>query len=303
MSILVRLPDNLYDDTAFAGFSAPNPSILDIGRAMMWMSQLAYENDQNKITNIGQRWNLTAAKYFQETAKTVLPMSTTRGVIAQINNTTIISFAGTDPVSLPDWIADLRFQKSVDQVHEGCQDAVEAVWKGHLEPALDAIKAAGCPVIFAGHSLGGALAAVTAERALREKGIQQADVYTFGMPRVGTALFAASYAPLAQTTYRFMHGQDIVPTVPPREFGFVHVGRPLPCQSGGKFSLADLGPPGEPAGAGDVNAVNDFVDQFRRLVALPTLTAFRGDLVGLGSRFLTPGIADHLPDRYCHALS
>ena len=48
MSILTALPDDQYILTAFARFSAADRSILDVARAMMWLSQLAYESDDKK---------------------------------------------------------------------------------------------------------------------------------------------------------------------------------------------------------------------------------------------------------------
>ena len=304
MSILVALPEDQYSSTAFAGFSATDHrDILGTARAMMWLSQLAYETDcPKKVERIGQLWKLASIQCFQEPAQSVLHISNTRGVIAKKDAATIICFAGTDPLSLPDWIADLRTQKSADQLHKGFQDAVDAVWKGSLEPICAAIKAAGATLMFAGHSLGGALAVVAAERALRENNLKS-DVYTFGMPRVGTLTFTNKYQDLANTTYRFIHGQDIVPTVPPTELGFLHVGHYLHCPSGGNFVYeGNLGDTGEEPGASDGTFLNDFVDEFRRLAAPPSFASFRTDLFGQASRFLTPGIGDHLPDRYYHAF-
>jgi triacylglycerol lipase len=305
MSILVKRPEDQYCPTAFAKFSAAKPNILNNARAMMWLSQLGYETDcPKKVERIGQLWQLASIECFHEPARSVLRISNTRGVIAEMDAVTIICFAGTDPLSLPDWIADLRIQKSADELHQGFSDAVDAVWKDHLEPVFAAVQAAGRALMFAGHSLGGALAVVAAERALQEGKMQKADIYTFGMPRVGTAAFTDQYEKLADTTYRFIHGQDIVPTVPPTELGFLHVGHHLHCSSGEKFVLNDdLGGTGEEAGAADGEILGDFIDEFRRLAALPSFVSFRKDPLGQVSRFLPPGIGDHLPDRYCNALS
>ena len=43
MSILVELPERLYQRDAFASFAAVAPYSLGTARAMAWMSQLAYE--------------------------------------------------------------------------------------------------------------------------------------------------------------------------------------------------------------------------------------------------------------------
>ena len=62
-------------------------------------------------------------------------------------------------------------------------------------------------------------------------------VYAFGMPRIGTPDFAAKYnGKLGDRTYRLVHGDDIVPTVPPTKFGFCHVGRSVICRGHALFA-------------------------------------------------------------------
>jgi hypothetical protein len=64
------------------------------------------------------------------------------------------------------------------------------------------------------------------------------------MPRVGGADFAARY-PLAGATYRLVHGEDIVPSVPPSKLGFRHVGCLLRAPRGGVFEGAPLAAGGD----------------------------------------------------------
>jgi triacylglycerol lipase len=303
MSILAALPDDQYIPTAFARFSAADRSILDVARAMMWLSQLAYESDDlEKIEKIGGRWSLAAINSFRQPAITVLPMSITRGLVAKKDAVTIICFTGSDPLVLPDWVTDFTIRITAEHLHEGFQDAVAAVWDD-LAPVFDSAKASGSPLMFAGHSLGGALAVVAAERALREQKIQTADIYTFGAPRVGSAAFASQYGALADTTYRFIHGEDIVPTVPPVEFGFQHVGHHLHCPSGGQFVVdGDLGGVGEDAAAPSNGLPGVVLDEVRRLISPPASPSFRSDALGKLFGLLPPGIGDHVPDRYLHAL-
>src|ERR1700722_7558692 len=100
MSKLVTLPEESYYRDAFAKFWAPD-GVVDVGRAMMWLSQLAYEDDQDKITKIGRLWNLEPVTYFREPAESILQshLPDTRGVIAKTtNDVTIICFSGTDPL-------------------------------------------------------------------------------------------------------------------------------------------------------------------------------------------------------------
>lgn len=300
MSFLLALPVERYNDVVFTQFS-PTADVLTNARAMMWLSQLAYEtNDPDKVAKVGRLWSLQSIDPFNQPAVTVLPISNTRGVVASKGNATLIAFAGSDPLVLPDWIADFSFRTSSDHIHEGFQGAVNVVWP-QLGPVIQAAGAAGRTLFFTGHSLGGALAVIAAERARLEGKIQGAQVYTFGMPRVGTADFVARYGTLANTTQRFTHGQDIVPTVPPREFGFEHVGHEIHCASGAMFVVA-----GAPAVGADASSGGFFggvVDRLRSLVPLGPSPSFRNDLLGRLSDFLPPGIRDHIPSSYFHALA
>src|SRR5919198_5105667 len=57
------------------------------------------------------------------------------------------------------------------------------------------------------------------------------------MPRVGDNDFAQRYNDtLGATTYRLVHGTDIVAAVPPSRFGFRHVGRLISCVRGSHFA-------------------------------------------------------------------
>jgi hypothetical protein len=110
----------------------------------------------------------------------------------------IVSFRGTDPSRLPDWLADLYFPPIAP--YPACPDgcAVHAgfysAWRT-LSPAVaDAIAAAGPSrvVHVTGHSLGAALATFAAyEFALA--GLPLGDVVTFGGPRTGNAAWAAAW--------------------------------------------------------------------------------------------------------------
>jgi triacylglycerol lipase len=303
MSFLLALPENLYSRTAFAAFSAAGSLNPGTARALIWLSQLAYEtNAPSKIDNIGRLWSLDSIRIFTQPAKSVLPMSDTRGVIATRNGALIIAFAGTDPLVLADWVADFRFAPSAAHLHEGFQNAADAVW-GEIGAAMRDAAASGRPVFLAGHSLGAALAVVAAERALREAKIARAEVYTYGLPRVGEQAFVDAYRPLDGTTYRFVHGNDLVPTVPPEQFGYRHVGRMFHCESGGRFAFGDAAAgvaTERPTAGGGMLA--GLLEPLRRLLSPPTSPSFRSDALGRLYGFLPQGIGDHLPDRYYHAL-
>ena len=71
-------------------------------------------------------------------------------------------------------------------------------------------------VLLTGHSLGAALATLTASR------MPLSHLYTFGSCRVGDASFAEAMRTISHT--RFVDCCDLVTRVPPEEFGYVHVG-------------------------------------------------------------------------------
>lgn len=97
-------------------------------------------------------------------------------------------------------------------VHAGFTGALDSVWGG-VAMELDRLD---CPVFFAGHSLGGALATLAAARRTPRA------LYTFGSPRVGNAAFADSLANVP--VFRVVNHTDVVATLPPELFGYRHVG-------------------------------------------------------------------------------
>lgn len=73
---------------------------------------------------------------------------------------------------------------------------------------------------LAGHSLGGALAVLAAERLSSVPGHRVAAVITYGQPRVGNDRHVArlQHLPIC----RVVHGCDAVPSLPPAQLGFAH---------------------------------------------------------------------------------
>ena len=306
MSFLVELPQREYNRNAFAQF-APTGG-LDNGTgtalAMAWMSQLAYETRlPDKIRAIGALFGLAEVRILQQPAKSTLPLSDTRGIIANKENALILAFAGTDPLNLLNWVSDFYLGRPGADAHEGFQDAADAVWP-EVGTAIERCMEEKRPLFVTGHSLGAAIALATVDRARREKGLDSAQVFVFGAPRVGQAEFVAKYnAAFGLTTYRLVHGRDIVPTVPPVELGFHHVGRYLSCESGAKFKSTQLlaaSDSDEPTSGSDF--FRGVADRLRNLIGSPSPTS-RVDALGALTLLLAPSIGDHLPDRYYTALT
>ncbi|MFD1134553.1 lipase family protein [Paenibacillus urinalis] len=72
----------------------------------------------------------------------------------------------------------------------------------------------------AGHSLGGALAKLTAFAAAFYN--IDTEVYTFGSPMVGDRVFTETYEQAVPRTFRIYNVPDVVPKLPSYELGYVH---------------------------------------------------------------------------------
>jgi pimeloyl-ACP methyl ester carboxylesterase len=301
MSFLVSLPAEFYDRKAFARFS-PGPFSIGTARAMAWLSQLAYEDEPKKIDPILRDWGIRRVASFDHLISTPLPMVRTRGFVGERLGAWFVVFEGTDPLVVANWVTNFTFVPDQDGIHRGFGSALAAAWQ-EIAGALS--QAGPKPQLYVtGHSLGGALAVLCALRAARELAAAAQAVYTFGMPRVGNRAFAAAYDQvLGENTYRLVHGEDIVPTVPPSELRFAHVGRILPCARHARFDPVLL----SPKGADDPPFAATLLDGLKvgllQLLSGSLAPAIRRDPLGQASRLLPPAIADHLPDRYWGALA
>ncbi|KAL7751627.1 hypothetical protein RI367_003093 [Sorochytrium milnesiophthora] len=87
-------------------------------------------------------------------------------------------------------------------------------------------------VIFAGFSLGGALATLAAAEYIPSLNLPTATtkLITIGSPRVGNVYFANMVDGLGIEVNRMTHENDLVPHAPPQSFGYQHV-------SGEKYSF------------------------------------------------------------------
>lgn len=139
-------------------------------------------------------------------------LTRTRGFIGVCDTHAVLAFRGTDPVTLPNWLTDavVRLVERSDyegRVHLGFSSVLRRTW-GTIEKLLD--EAQDKPLFLTGHSMGGALAVLTACR-LAKLGRPAVATYTFGAPRVGDPKFCAGYD---QATYRVVNRLDLVPEMP-----------------------------------------------------------------------------------------
>jgi triacylglycerol lipase len=315
MSFLTSLPEQLYDRNAFRDFTAAETFSLENARAMMWLSQLAYEEVPEKIGRIARLWAFDRIEIVHGAISTRVAVHGTTAIVAARPTAVMVAFAGTDPLKLANWVTDFTLNPIPEETHQGFANAADEIWS-RLKPLIDVALAshAGARLLFAGHSLGATLTALSAEKARASHAVSA--VYTFGMPRVGTDAFRQRYAELSNRTYRLRFGEDVVPGVPTLGMGYRHVGLYLHCRAG-RF---DGSPRAAEEGSDDTSVfrslreVGDFLR--RPSLDLPLLTGprtllppflspappVRPDLLGVVLEQLPPPIRDHLPHRYLGAL-
>lgn len=146
-----------------------------------------------------------------------------QGFIGILQDTIYIVFRGSD--SVLNWIDDIRI---LQMKYPNCNDCY--IHKGFYKTALsiknetiDTIKMFSNEyknIIAAGHSLGAAITAIiTLELNLMNI---ETEVYNFGQPRIGNENFAMFSTQIIKKYNRYTHNRDIVPHLPPNEFGYYH---------------------------------------------------------------------------------
>ncbi|KAK6980921.1 Alpha/beta-hydrolase [Favolaschia claudopus] len=120
------------------------------------------------------------------------------------------------------------------KVHFGFQNAWRVVCAKTMALVTSELAAhPGYTIVTAGHSLGGAMAALAAVTLQMTFPTAQVKMYTYGQPRTGNAILAAWINTLIGperisrsdcNSLSVVHSNDGVPTMAPRALGFVHHG-------------------------------------------------------------------------------
>lgn len=137
----------------------------------------------------------------------------------------LLCFRGTEVLSLPDWVVDLRFNQtpiSVNdtehQVFKGFWRALERTWP-QIDDWLNKMyrQFPAAKLQLSGHSLGGALCSLTLVKLWQQQQLDKvACVYTFGCPRnVHQDLAAALNEQCKDRVFRFVNDEDLVTDIPP----------------------------------------------------------------------------------------
>lgn len=170
---------------------------------------------------------LESAQVFKHTSL----IDTTFGYVGydKSENSIVVAFRGTD--SIQDWLTDVDFflkpfmNYTEEKAHEGFVRAykfVEVQLKASFKKYLDAHPTAKVEIV--GHSLGGALTTIAGIDLTDSFNLQDVTVISYGAPRVGNLAFSQLFAKRVGTSWRVVHWDDIVPTVPLKGMGFHHVG-------------------------------------------------------------------------------
>jgi predicted lipase len=137
----------------------------------------------------------------------------------------IFAFRGTEVTDFADIKSDIKMKRvptgtdhESGSVHRGFKAALDLVWDTLLEDYNRLCE--GRHVIFTGHSLGAALATLAMSRLDN----YDAELYTFGSPRVGNSDFKAVFNFKFDSVYRFRNQNDIVTRHPLALWDYRHVG-------------------------------------------------------------------------------
>ncbi|MAX81613.1 MAG: hypothetical protein CL843_15740 [Crocinitomicaceae bacterium] len=142
------------------------------------------------------------------------------GLLVETDRHVVIAFRGT--VGYMEWINNgLVLQRQLEipgiefplKVHSGFLEIFKSI-QTHLDQywnTIDTLRQ-DKPLIITGHSLGGAIAQLSA-LYLR---MLEPTVYTFGAPRVGDPEFVKAYNNSIKHSFRVVNGYDWVPSLPPK---------------------------------------------------------------------------------------
>lgn len=145
------------------------------------------------------------------------------------NHRIVVSFSGTDPLSIRNWIDDISTLKTPYPYCSGCEvhNGFYNTYLSVQSQVLTLVKGfhtqyPSYSILVTGHSLGGAMAVHAALDLKLSLGLSTEDVYTFGQPRVGNPDFNLFYQKTVSQNYRVTHYKDPVPHLPFEDWEFQH---------------------------------------------------------------------------------
>lgn len=180
------------------------------------LSSIAY-SDETEAAKAAKKLGFTQTEFYNRDGAQAFRFATKTDMV--------IACRGTQPSEFNDIKADLRaiptISETVSRVHKGFKSEVDELWPMIREDIEDATTK---KVWVTGHSLGAAMATIIASRLCLDDTLPTTnteELYTYGSPRVGWRRYCNS---LPVVHHRWRNNNDIVTTVPPILFGFVHHG-------------------------------------------------------------------------------
>lgn len=132
--------------------------------------------------------------------------------IVELEDCYVIVFRGS--INKFDWLNDFTIN-AVDFNHTNVHQGFFTALSSELNPRLIFDK----PVYITGHSFGGALAILEADKLTACGGADILEVVIFGNPMMGAKSFQENYEKiLHEKTTRYVNGDDIVPSLPPIKY-------------------------------------------------------------------------------------
>ena len=207
--------ENFFDISGLEPFVPDEMHSFHQGNAL-WLaefSRLIYRQDstEKKPALIASRAELLASRGWEEID--FLKVNSVEVAIfrSSVRGCAVLVFRGT--LGLIDTLTDMNTLMSdcrgPGKIHKGFRKDIDRVWPLILEK----LKSLDVPLFITGHSLGGALATLSAGLLKQDTRMPRPSaVYSFGSPRVGDREFSESLDGIFHC--RMVNANDVVPTVP-----------------------------------------------------------------------------------------
>jgi Lipase (class 3) len=240
--------------------SRPDPKL---AYALALVSGWSYAKHETVVKHLRYRGVEADVTYIECENDAMLVVATAYFLRSKCGRLGILSFRGTEPVSLINWLTDTNstlrpFPFGYGKIHSGFFANFDALWDDtneilhaaadnrypkHVElpvlppgePPSGRYKNELQALYITGHSLGAAMAVVAAAALLLGGGRRHdwsrllRGIYTYGQPMVGDATFVKEcQGAFDNKLFRYVFNDDLVPRMPPRTIGdFVHFGQRL----------------------------------------------------------------------------
>lgn len=195
-----------------------SPTLMVRARRYASLAELAYD-DNDVVEQAVSAFGYSGIHFFDRDG--------VQAFMVHDDQVVIVVFRGTELQDPRDILTDLKIRKRdlsaqgrVGRVHRGFSQALDKIWDD-VEQAIACLSGSQY-LMMTGHSLGGALAVLAANRIGESRPV---GLMTFGCPRVGDTEFCADVANRHPGQHmRFVNGADVVPMLPFFVLGYRHSG-------------------------------------------------------------------------------